>query len=227
MWIATWTPGRLRDGQAGVDRGRRRAPVLVQLEPAGARPQLLPQPLGADIVLPLPSSTMLTGHAVSARSIASSQNAPGVTVVALVPSAGPVPPPISVVMPAAMATGICCGAIRCTWLSMPPAVRISPLPAMISVDGPMTSDRRYPVHRVGVAGLAQRDDPAVPDADVGLDHAPVVEHDRAGDHQVGRALGAGGRRPGPSTRGSPCRRRTRPRRRPAAPARRTGPRSPR
>jgi hypothetical protein len=48
------------------------------------------------------------------------------------------------------------------------------------------------VHRVGVARLAQRHDPAVPDADVGLDDPPVVEDDRARDHEVGRALGAGG-----------------------------------
>ena len=47
------------------------------------------------------------------------------------------------------------------------------------------------VHGVGVAGLAERDDAAVADADVGLDDAPVVEHDRAGDDRVGGALGAG------------------------------------
>ena len=81
---------------------------------------------------------MFTGHWVVAASIISSQKAPGVIVVALVPSAGPVPPPITVVMPAASATGICCGAMRWTWLSMPPAVRIRPLPAITSVDGPIT-----------------------------------------------------------------------------------------
>ena len=50
------------------------------------------------------------------------------------------------------------------------------------------------VHRVGVAGLAERDDPAVLDADVGLHDAPVVQHDRAGDHEVGRALCRGPQR---------------------------------
>jgi hypothetical protein len=49
----------------------------------------------------------------------------------------------------------------------------------------------HAVHRVGVAGLAQGDDATVRDADVGLDDPPVVEHDRSGDHQVGRALGGG------------------------------------
>ena len=95
----------------------------------------------------------------------SSQNAPGVTVVALVPSAGPVPPPMSVVMPAASATGICCGAIRCTWLSMPPAVRISPLPASTSVDGPMTSSGVTPSM---VSGL-----PALPSATIRPSRTPT------------------------------------------------------
>ena len=52
----------------------------------------------AETVLPLPSSTMFTGHASVAASIRARFHAPGVTVVALVPSAGPVPPPISVVI---------------------------------------------------------------------------------------------------------------------------------
>ena len=47
------------------------------------------------------------------------------------------------------------------------------------------------VHRVGVAGLAQRDDASVADADVGLDDAPVIEDERARDHEVGGTLGAG------------------------------------
>ena len=191
MWIATWTPAawatvRQASMAAGVE-----PQSSCSLKPAAPARSCSHRP-AALTVLPLPSSTMLTGHWVVAASIMSSQNAPGVTVVALVPSAGPVPPPISVVIPAASATGICCGAIRCTWLSMPPAVRISPLPASTSVDGPMTSAGVDPVHGVRVAGLAERDDPAVPDADIGLDHAPVVEHDGAGDDQVGSALGAGG-----------------------------------
>lgn len=49
-----------------------------------------------------------------------------------------------------------------------------------------------PVHGVGVAGLADAADPAVADAEVGLDDAPVVEDDDPGDHGVGSALGPGG-----------------------------------
>ncbi|ESU51923.1 hypothetical protein P376_0101 [Streptomyces sp. HCCB10043] len=48
------------------------------------------------------------------------------------------------------------------------------------------------VHGVRVPGLADAGDPAVPDADVGLDDAPVVDDDGAGDDGVGRALGPGG-----------------------------------
>ena len=53
-----------------------------------------------DTVLPLPSRATLTGHPSSAWSMRARFHAPGVTVVALVPSAGPVPPPMIVVMPA-------------------------------------------------------------------------------------------------------------------------------
>ncbi len=60
-------------------------------------------------------------------------------VVARVPSAGPVPPPISVVMPAATASSTICGQMKCTCPSIPPAVRMRPSPAMISVVGPISS----------------------------------------------------------------------------------------
>ena len=49
--------------------------------------------------LPLPEMPRLTGKASKARSIISTCQGPGVQVVALVPSAGPVPPPSSVVTP--------------------------------------------------------------------------------------------------------------------------------
>jgi hypothetical protein len=49
--------------------------------------------------LPLPSSPTLTGSPSIARSMRPMCQGPGVQVVALVPSAGPVPPPIMVVTP--------------------------------------------------------------------------------------------------------------------------------
>ncbi len=63
---------------------------------------------------------------------------PGVQVVAYVPVAGPVPPPIMVVTPLLSASSICCGQMKWMCVSTPPAVTIMPSPAMISVPGPMT-----------------------------------------------------------------------------------------
>ena len=48
------------------------------------------------------------------RNIISIFQAPGVQVVALVPVAGPVPPPSRVVRPEAMASSICWGQMKCT-----------------------------------------------------------------------------------------------------------------
>ena len=63
---------------------------------------------------------------------------PGVTVVALVPSAGPVPPPIMVVTPLHSAAETWSGEMKWMWESTPPAVRIFRSPAMISVLAPIT-----------------------------------------------------------------------------------------
>ena len=75
------------------------------------------------------------------------------TVVAFVPSAGPVPPPMIVVMPEARASSTICGQMRCTWQSMAPAVRILPLPDRISVDGPITRAGSTPVMVSGLPAL--------------------------------------------------------------------------
>ena len=63
---------------------------------------------------------------------------PGVQVVALVPAAGPVPPPSIEVTPDISASSTCCGQMKWMWVSKPPAVRIFPSPAITSVPGPMT-----------------------------------------------------------------------------------------
>ena len=87
--------------------------------------------------------------------------APGVQVVAFVPVAGPVPPPMNVVTPLAIASYACCGQMKWTCVSMPPAVRIRPSPAIASVVTPTTIPGVTPRHDVGVAGLADADDAAV------------------------------------------------------------------
>ncbi len=104
-------------------------------------------------VFPLPSNAMLSGQESSDSSMRARCQAPGVTVVALLPSAGPVPPPMIVVMPPPRASAMICGQIRCTWQSMAPAVTIRPLPAMTSVDGPTTRSGCTPVMMSGLPAL--------------------------------------------------------------------------
>ena len=74
------------------------------------------------------------------------------------------------------------------WLSMPPAVRILPSPAIDL--GARADDDVDAGLDVGIAGLADAGDAAVPEADVGLDDAPVVDDQRVGDDGVDGALGA-------------------------------------
>ena len=80
-------------------------------------------------------------------------------VVAAVPVAGPVPPPIIVVMPEASASSTCCGQMKWMCASMPPAVRILPSPAITSVPGPMTMST--PGWMSGLPALPMRGDAAV------------------------------------------------------------------
>ncbi len=74
-------------------------------------------------------------------------------VVARVPSAGPVPPPIRVVTPQAIASSTICGQMKCTCESIAPAVRIRPSPAMISVVGPISSAGSTPSITSGLPAL--------------------------------------------------------------------------
>ncbi len=88
--------------------------------------------------LPLPMIPRLTGMVSAAWRSLPMLYGPGVQVVPLEPSEGPVPPPMRVVMPLVSACSACCGAIRWTWVSMAPAVAMRCSPAMASVPGPMT-----------------------------------------------------------------------------------------
>ena len=114
----------------------------------------------ARLPLPLPRMPTLIGSPSNAWSIRMMFQGPGVQVVAHVPVAEPVPPPISVVTPEAMAASICCGQMKWMCVSMPPAVQIWPSPAMISVPGPITSRGIDAGLRQRVAGLADGHDPA-------------------------------------------------------------------
>jgi hypothetical protein len=90
------------------------------------------------LALPLPNNPKLSGRSSSAWYMRPMYQGPGVQVVALVPAAGPVPPPSMVVIPDIMASSTCCGQMKWMCESMPPAVAMSPSPAMISVPAPIT-----------------------------------------------------------------------------------------
>ena len=140
------------------------------------------------LLLPLPRKPRLIGNPSAACSMRSRFQAPGVQVVALVPVAGPVPPPSSVVRPAARAVSTSCGQMKWTW-RVDAAGRDDQVLAgddlgagadhQLRIDAGL--DQR-------IARLADADDPAVADADVALDDAPVVEDDGVGDDQVERRL---------------------------------------
>src|SRR6266851_7586513 len=57
--------------------------------------------------------------------------------------------------------------------------------------GSRPDDDVDPGLNVGIAGLADAADPAVADADIGFDDAPVVEDHGIGDDGIDRTLGAG------------------------------------
>jgi hypothetical protein len=152
VWMATCTP----DASAT----RRQASIAAGVVPQSscslnppAPPRNCSHNASALTVFPLPSNRMFSGMPSIARSIRPRFQAPGVTVVALLPSAGPVPPPTSVVSPDASAVSASCGQMKCTWQSTPPAVRIFPLPASTSVDGPMTSAGSTPSMVSGLPAL--------------------------------------------------------------------------
>ena len=143
---------------------------------------------GSD-ALPLPDRPIFIGKASNDWIMRARCHGPGVQVVASVPCAGPVPPPSIVVMPDISASSICCGQMKWICASMPPAVRILPSPAMISVPGPMMM-----VTPACVSGL-----PALPIAAMRPSLRPIsalkmplaVDDQRVGDDGVDRAAGAG------------------------------------
>ncbi len=78
---------------------------------------------------------------------------PGVQVVPLLPSAGPVPPPIIVVTPLLSASSTCCGARKWTWVSTAPAVATRCSPEITSVPGPITRSGSTPSWVRGLPAL--------------------------------------------------------------------------
>jgi hypothetical protein len=99
VWIATWHVHLVRHGQAAIDRrrawcpspraasGRRRPPSPLRAGPAAATH------------CPCRARPDIARHAFGGLQHPRDMPGPGAQVVALVPSAGPVPPPIRVVTP--------------------------------------------------------------------------------------------------------------------------------
>mmetsp|Transcript_14883 Transcript_14883/g.43456 ORF Transcript_14883/g.43456 Transcript_14883/m.43456 type:complete len:211 (+) Transcript_14883:1087-1719(+) len=110
------------------------------------------KPSGSE-VFPLPEKPKLSGKASVACSIICTWLGAGVQVVALVPVAGPVPPPYMVVRPEAMASSICWGQMKWTCISKPPAVAIIFSPAIASVFTPTTMPGVTPAMTSGLPAL--------------------------------------------------------------------------
>ena len=111
---------------------------------------------------------------------------PGVQVVAMVPAAGPVPPPSMVVTPLIERL---LDLLRADEVD----VRVDAAggdDVALAGDhlGARADDDVDAGLDVGIAGLADGGDAPVPDADVGLDDAPMVEDQRVGDDGVDRAF---------------------------------------
>ena len=190
------------DGQAAIDGGRRRAPVLVQLQAAGA---------GADLLLQRPGQAAV---ALAQKAEVDRQRLGGLQHAFHVPRAGRAGGGVGAggrAGAAAEQRGQAGGdggldqlrADEVDVVSMPPAVTIRFSPAMTSVPGPMTRLRIDAGLDQRIARLADGDDPAVADADVALDDAPVVEDDGVGDDQIELAVRPSGRAAaiGPGCRG--------------------------
>ena len=174
--------------QAGVDRRRRGAPVLVQFQRAGAGLDHLDQCCGARCVA-------LAGNAeIDREGVERLDHPPHV--------------------PGAGCAGGREGAVRRTGASAQHRgdathQRVLDLLRADEMDVAVeTAGREYfsfarddvgagPDHDgdagldVGIAGLADRRDHAFLDGDVGLDDAPVIDDQRVGDHGIGGALPVG------------------------------------
>ena len=135
----------------------------------------------------MPAKPRLTGKRVGGLDHAADDaTGPGVQVVALVPAAGPVPPPSMVVTPDMQRL---VDLLRADEMDVGVEAAGGDDLALAGDDlGAGADDDGHARLDVGIAGLADRGDAAVLDADVGLDDAPVIEDQRVGDDGVDRAL---------------------------------------
>ena len=139
------------------------------------------------LALPLPRKPTLSGSASAACSMRETfLQVPGVQVVALVPAAGPVPPPIIVVT--ARADRLLALLGRDEMDVRVDAARREQTALARDDLGARADDDVDAGLDVRVAGLADAGDAAVLDADVGLDDAPGVDDDGVRDDGVGHRV---------------------------------------
>ena len=218
VWIATWTSYCVGHAQAAVDRRRRGAPVLVQLQ-AHARRRAICSTSGlGQAGVALAEEAEVHRQRVGRLQHAGDVPGPGVQVVALVPAAGPVPPPIIVVTPDISASSICCGQMKWMWVSMPPAVSDHAL-AGDDLGARADDDGR---RRAGCRGCRPCRCAAMRPSLMPMSALTMPQWSRISALVITVSATVGARRAGsgPCRRGSPCRRRTSPpRRRSCGPSR--------
>ena len=175
------------DGEAIVDRGGRGAPILVQLEPAGA---------GLDLLL---DAGRLAGVALAEEAEIHREALGRLQHAAEMPRAGRDGGGEGAVRRAGAAAHHGGDAAVERLLDLLRGDEMD-----VAVDAARGDDLAFAGDRlgaradhdvdlgldVGVAGLADADDAAVLQADIGLDDAPVIDDQRVGDDGVDRALRA-------------------------------------
>ena len=137
VWMATWTSyssATCRDVLMDEGVAPQSSWIFSPIAPA----RICSAMGEMDEPWPLPSSPKFMGNSSKERSMLWMFHSPGVMVVALEDSLGPVPPPIMVVIPETSAVSIWSGLMKWMWESIPPAVRILPSPAITSVATPIT-----------------------------------------------------------------------------------------
>mmetsp|Transcript_38964 Transcript_38964/g.99650 ORF Transcript_38964/g.99650 Transcript_38964/m.99650 type:complete len:233 (+) Transcript_38964:1193-1891(+) len=154
--VSVWMVTAMSSSSATVRQQSMAAGVVPQsscsLRPTAPAAMMSRSPSGL-LVFPFPVKPKFMGMLSVALSMALMWMGAGVQVVALVPVVGPVPPPSSVVRPLVRASVVICGQMKWTCVSMPPAVSISPSPAMTSVLTPTTSAGSTPAMVSGFPAL--------------------------------------------------------------------------
>ena len=180
--------------EAGVDRGRRGPPVLVQLQPGGAGPDLLRERLDRGGV-PFPEECEIErprlGGLQHAREVPRPRRA------------GRGGRPGGRAGPASDHGGDSVGERFVDLLrrdevnvAVDRARRDDQVLACHDLGGGAHHQLRIdPGHDVGIACLPDLHDAPIPDPDVGLDDSPVIDDQRVGDDEIERARGSFAQRP--------------------------------